>query len=164
MRRALVAGLAIVVTAMAGATVAGCAGEPGLASPGRTGTVRLSVTPTKTPADPRLTRQICAAAMRGAGEVLKVFNEQLAALEQAAARGDQNTMVEAAEVIIEQVTEMATALRVFSQKAVTPRVRSALAKASAKLAEIATESYAGSPTDIRSTLTGLGTSLSKACG
>jgi hypothetical protein len=164
MRRALVAGLAILVTAMAGTAVAGCASEAGLASPGRTGSVRLSVTPTRTPADPRLTRQICAAAVRGTGEVLKMFNEQLATLERAAARGDQSTMVEAAEVIIEQVVEMATALRVFAQKAVTPRVRAALSRASAKLAEIATESYAGSPTDIRTTLTGLGTALTKACG
>jgi hypothetical protein len=162
MRRALMAGFAIVLTVMAG-TTSGCGADPGLASPG-SGTVRLSVPPTKTPADPRLTRQICAAAVRGAGEVLKVFNEQLAALERAAARGDEGTMVEAAEVIIEQVVEMATALRVFAQKAVTPRVKAALNRASAKLAEIATESYTGSPTDIRTTLTGLGASLSKACG
>jgi hypothetical protein len=164
MWRALVAGLAIVVTVLAGTALAGCASEAGLASPGRTGSVRLSVPPTRSPVDPRLTRQICAAAVRGTGEVLKVFNEQLATLERAAARGDQSTMVEAAEVIIEQVVDMATALRVFAQKAVSPRVRAALSRASAKLAEIATESYAGSPTDIRTTLAGLGTSLTKACG
>jgi hypothetical protein len=164
MRRAVLAGLAFVVTVMAGTAVAGCTGEAGLASPGRTGSVRVSVTPTKSPADPRLTRQVCAAAVRATREVLKVFNEQLATLERAAARGDQNTMVEAAEVIIEQVVEMATAMRVFAQKAVTPRVRTALSRASAKLAEIASESYAGSPTDIRTTLAGLGTSLTKACG
>ena len=164
MRRALAAIAATVVVAAAATAVAACATEPGLASSKRTGTVRLSVPPTRAPADPRLTRQICGAAVEAAGDVLEVFNEQLAALERAAARGDQNTMVEAAEVIIDQVTDMSTALRAFAQKAVTPRVRAALSRASAMLAEIASESYAGSPSDIRRTLTGLGTSLTKACG
>jgi hypothetical protein len=163
MRHALAVVVAL-VTIVAGTAVAGCATEPGMAAPNRAGSVRLSVPASKAPADPRLTRQICAAAVRAAGEVLEVFNVQLAALERAAARGDESTMVEAAEVIIEQVTEASAALRVFAQKAVTPRVRLALSRAAATLAEIASASYNGSPTDIRTTLSGLGPALTKACG
>lgn len=163
MRHALAVAVALAMV-VGGAVVAGCATDPGLAAPNRAGTVRLSGPPTKAPADPRLTRQICAAAVRSTGEVLEVFNVQLAALELAAAQGDESTMVESAEVIIEQVTEAAAALRVFAQKAVTPRVRAALSRAAATLAEIASASYTGSPTDIRTTLSGLAPALSKACG
>jgi hypothetical protein len=163
MRHAMAVVVALVAI-VAGTVIAGCATDPGLAASNRTGSVRLSVPPSKAPPDPRLTRQICAAAVRAAGDVLEVFNVQLAALERAAARGDESTMVEAAEMIIEQVTEASAALRVFAQKAVTPRVRMALSRAAATLAEIASASYDGSPTDIRATLTGLGPTLAKACG
>jgi hypothetical protein len=163
MRRTLAVAVAIVVTALAGTAVAGCATNPGLAAP-RAGSVRLTGPATGAPADPRVTRQICSSAVKAAGDVLKVFNEQLATLENAATRGDEHSMVEAAEVIIERVTEMSAALRAFAQKAVTPRVRMALSRASATLAEIASASYTGSPWDIRKTLSGLGSSIAKACG
>jgi hypothetical protein len=159
MRRALAA---VVATAVAAATVAGCAPGPTFGPAGHS--AQLSAVPTPQAADPRLTRQICAAAVKATGTTLEVFNEQLASLERAAARGDQASLVEAAEVIVDQVREMSRVLRSFAQKAVTPRVRAALRRAAATLTEITSESYSGSPSDIRRTLSGLGPALAKACG
>ena len=143
----------------------GVVGQPTVSgsAPAPSGTAGATPTATPAPPDPAVTRQVCADAVRAAGEVVKLFNDQLAVLERAAARGDEATMVAAAEKIMDELTEMATTLRVYAQRSVTPPVRAALSKAAATLSEMASESYPGSPADIKKALTGLGSAFTSAC-
>jgi len=157
MRRALAAAAVTVVT------VTACATGPGVASTLPAGASRVSATATPVPVDPAVNRQVCAAAASAAGKGVRDFNVELAALERAAARGDQHAVVDSAEVILDQLTGLAATLRRLAQRAVSPSVRAALGRASATLGSIASESYAGSPADIRKALVGLAGSFTRAC-
>lgn len=120
--------------------------------------------PTAPPVDPVLTKQICAAAAKATADGTKVFNDQLAALEQAAAKNDQAAMVAAAEAINKQFTDLASALGVLAQQPVSPAVKVVLSDVSTALTEMASLSYTGTTVDIRKKLLDFAAAFGKTCG
>jgi hypothetical protein len=118
---------------------------------------------TTTPADPAVTRELCAKAVKATADGVRVFNTQLAVIEEAAADGDEEAIVSAAKVINVRITGMATTLRAYSRAPVSARVRVRMAQASAALRHLSSEEYAGTPADIRETLTDVRRKLRDAC-
>lgn len=162
MRRVLACAAVATVVFAAGA----CTGDSqaGPSQPTTSASAGLGTTLPPAPGDPGVTRQTCTAAIKVATAGTKVFNDQLAALEKAAAKGDQTAMVAAAEAINKEFLAMASALGALSQKTVSPSVKAALTDASAALSDIASETYTGTMADIKKKLTELGASFTKACG
>jgi hypothetical protein len=115
------------------------------------------------PGDPMITRQVCASATAAAAYGSTAFNDRLATIEQAAAHGDQSTLVEAAEEIQHTLVNLAISLRFLAQKSVSPRVKAALLQGTTVLTEISSEAYAGSTTDTRQRLADLVTNFRRAC-
>jgi hypothetical protein len=121
------------------------------------------VGPSTTPADPAVTRELCAKAVKATAEGVRVFNTQIQLIEKAAADGDEEAIVTAAEVINQRITGMATTLRAYSRAPVSARVRVRLSQASATLRHLSSEEYDGTPADIRETLTDVRRELRAAC-
>jgi hypothetical protein len=121
-------------------------------------------TPQSRPADPAATRGSCLVAAIVLSEGTKLFNEQLVALEKAAAEDDQTGMVAAATVINAKLVDMATTLGTLAKGPVSPRVRGVLAESAIALTEMVSQSYQGSSTDIRTTLVRLRTRVGGVCG
>jgi hypothetical protein len=161
--------LALAAVSAAVFAAAACTGSPAVPSavgqptPGTSASSTTSATTPPPTADPNVTKQVCTDATAAAADGTKVFNEQIGALETAAAKGDQTTMVSSAEVIQKKLVELAASLKTLSQKSVTPAVKTALTDASSALTEIASESYTGSPQDIQKKLTDLAGTFAKAC-
>lgn len=113
--------------------------------------------------DPNLTLQVCTAATVATADGMKVFNDQWARLERAAAKGDPAAMARAAELIQRTFVQLAAGLATLSRKSVSPQVKLALAEASAVLTEIASQTYAGTTADIRRELADLAATFAKVC-
>jgi hypothetical protein len=124
---------------------------------------RTSMAPVAASADPAATNHACAYAIRAAGETTKVLNDQYAALERAAAAGDENGMVSAAEVINSKFVEVARALAALAQPTVNPIVRRALTQAAAALRYISSVAYPGGQVEIKKKLAELSTAFGRAC-
>ena len=73
----------------------------------------------------------------------KVFNDQIAAIEQAAADGDQAAMVAAAETINKQFVSLAAILTQLSERPVTPALATVLTDIATALAQMSSLSYTG---------------------
>lgn len=167
MRRVLA--LAAVTTAVF--AVAACTGDPApLASTAPTVSLSATAAPTVpvpppvTPGDAAVTHQVCVDASAAATEVTTYFSDQIAALEAAAAKGDQTAMVAAATAIQQKFLSLATALGTLAQKPVDSDVKSALADAAAALKEISSEAYTGTTQDTQKRLVDLAATFAKACG
>lgn len=144
--------------------IAECTDDPAQPGPGTQPSTSASAAPTTpSPGNLVVTKRVCTDAVKVATDGTKVFNDQLVALEKAAAKGDQTAMVAAAEAIHKEFTEMTAALGTLSQKSVSPSVKAALSDASAALTEIASETYAGTMADTKKKLTDLAASFTKAC-
>jgi hypothetical protein len=115
------------------------------------------------PGDPILTKQVCAAAALLTGDSANLYTDKLTALEQAAAAGDKTTMVAAAEAIQDRFVQLAAGLGALSHRSVSPKVKAVLIEASAAISEIASQTYAGTTTDIKNKLTDLGNSFARVC-
>jgi hypothetical protein len=153
------------LTAVAAAilAVAGCAPPGATPAPAM---VSVAAAPTPTlppPGDPLVTRQVCTVATAAAADGSKTINDEIAAIELAAAEGDQTAMVSAAEEIQKTFLNLSTSLRFLSQMSVSPAVRAALLQGTVELAEITSVSYAGSTTDIQRSLTDLVAAFRRAC-
>ncbi len=158
--------LALAVAATVVIAIAACTDDPAQPGPSAQPSTSASAgltAPPPSPGDPAVTKQVCTDAVKVATDGTKIFNDQLVALEKAAAKGDQTAMVAAAEAIHKKFTEMAAALGTLSQKSVSPSVKAALTDASAALTEIASETYAGTMADTKKKLTDLALSFTKAC-
>jgi hypothetical protein len=151
-----------------------CSGDPAAAPPPATtagspsGTPSASARPTAaatvTLGDPTATIEACTSATAGAADVTQVFTEQIAAIEAAAAKGDQTAMVAAAGVIQARFVSLSTTLTTLSQKPVDSDVKAALANAAAGLREISSESYPGTTQDTQKRLSDLAAAVALACG
>jgi hypothetical protein len=125
--------------------------------------VRASMAQVGASADPAATNHACAVAIKAAGETTKVLNDQYAALERAAAVGDENAMVSAAEVINSKFVEVARALAALAQPTVNPTVRRVLSQAAATLRYISSEAYPGGQVEIKKKLAELSSAFGRAC-
>jgi hypothetical protein len=115
------------------------------------------------PGDPATTRRVCIQTVALVASGTRFFNNEIAALERAAAKGDQAAMVAAAEAINTRFTQMAAALSSAAQKKVSPALQAVLTKGSALLSEIPSPSYAGATADIAKRLSDLAAALVTAC-
>jgi hypothetical protein len=170
MRRVLA--IAAVTTAVLAASACS-GGDALLASPAVTTTPSLPTSPTATPrptpsvsvtpGDPATTNEACTSATAGAADATKIFTEQLAAIEAAAAKGDQTAMVAAAGVIQTNLVALSTTLAGLSEKPVDTDVKAALTRAAAGLREISSESYAGTTQETQRRLGELAGAVALAC-
>jgi hypothetical protein len=160
-----ITGAIAVATMIAFAALSACSRGPDAVSPMAvpTPSVLSTASPTPSAGDPNLTLQVCTAATLAAADGAKLFNEQWARLEKAAAKDDPAAMVRAAELIQRTFVELAAGLGTLSRKSVSPQVKLALAEGSAVLTEIASQKYSGTTADINRELADLAAGFAKAC-
>src|SRR4051794_33960883 len=101
MRRVLV--LAVAVCALTACSNGGPEAAPTSApsgvSPGVTSSTSGTPAPPAASSDPAVTAQVCTDASKAVGDASTFFTAQMAALEKAAAKGDQDAIVAAATAI-----------------------------------------------------------------
>jgi hypothetical protein len=146
--------------------LAGCQGNP---APSPTGTVDATATastdvsPTAPPVDPAATAQVCGLAVAATRTTTKIFNDQMAAFEQAAATNDEPAMFAAAEAINQQFTTLATTFTQLSQRPIDPALRAVLTDIATALTQMSSLSYTGTTVDIRKKLIDFTDALNHAC-
>ena len=113
--------------------------------------------------DPLLTRQACTAAAISAVDSTRLFHNQMAVIEQAAADDDTAALIAAANLIQRGFVQLAKGLAVLSTKPLSPGVVEAFRAAARSMTEISSNTYAGSTADINTRLTDLTTSVLTAC-
>jgi flagellin-specific chaperone FliS len=164
--------LALVAGAFAGLiVVAGCSPAPAAVDAAPTGSPTGSESPTPTaspaptapPVDPAVTYEVCTQASNATAATTALFNEQIAALEQAAARNDQAGMVTAAEAINKQFQALSAALATMAQRQIGDELKKILTDISEALAEMASLSYTGTTVDIRKKLLDFAAAFTTAC-
>ena len=90
--------------------------RPGLDAPASTDV------PVASGIDPLLTRQACTAAAISAGDSTRLFHNQMAVIEQAAADDDTAALIAAANLIQRSFVQLAKGLAVLSTKPLSPGV------------------------------------------
>lgn len=120
-------------------------------------------TPSPRPGDPAVTRRVCAAAVQAATNGLRIFDEQMAVLERAAARDDEAAVINAATVITKSLRNLAVSFHALSRRSSRVRVQAALRQAATELAIMSSESYVGTSADQRRELAELAGTLEKVC-
>lgn len=169
MRRVLVvaaAGLTLAGTALVGCSNGGTPQATSTPLPSASTTVGGSTSAPSSPAptgDPKVTAQVCEQASKAVVEAGTFFAAQMAALEKAAARGDQDAVVAAATAIQTKITTLGAAVATFAAQAVSPELRAVLVSTAKSLTDIASETYAGTQADIQKKLTELSGTFSKTC-
>jgi hypothetical protein len=163
----------VAVAAATGVTIfvtTACTGDAkpaSTASPSSTASasVRPSASPTGSafPGDPAVMAQTCTKASKILADGTKLFNDQLAVLEKAAAKGDQTGMAAAATAISTEFTAMATELAPLAQASVSSQLRSTLTTAAGALTDLGSSAYSGTTADTKRKLADLSAALSKAC-
>jgi hypothetical protein len=114
--------------------------------------------------DPMLTRQACTAAAISAADSTRLFHNQMAVIERAAADDDTAALIAAANRIQRSFVQLAHGLSMLSTKPLSPEVAQAMRDAARSMTEISSSTYAGSTADINTRLTDLTTSVLTACG
>ena len=99
----------------------------------------------------------------GHASTTKVFNDQIAALEQAPPRNDQAAMVAAAEAINKQFVSLAAILTQLSERPVTPALKTVLTDIATALTQMSSLSYTGTTVDIRKKLLDFAAAFTKTC-
>jgi hypothetical protein len=146
--------------------LAGCQANP---APGPTGTTEATATastdasPTAPPVDPAATAQVCGLAVAATGTTTKIFNDQMAAFEQAAATSDESAMFAAAEAINQQFTTLATTFTQLAQRPIDPALRGVLTDVATALTQMSSLSYTGTTVDIRKKLVDFTDALNHVC-
>jgi hypothetical protein len=115
------------------------------------------------PVDPAVTADVCSLSSAATASTTKIFNDQIAALEQAAARNDQASMVRAAETINRQFENLAATLTQLSERPVTPALRTVLTDIATALTQMYALSYTGTTVDIRKKLLDFAAAFAKTC-
>jgi hypothetical protein len=161
--------LAFAAGAAAVLAATGCSGEPARqVAPAPTVSLTLrpsaGLTLAPSPGDVAATKQVCAYAAAAATDLTKFFNDEIAAIEAAAAKGDQPGMVGAAKIIQDKFVTLSSSLTSLSRRPVDSDVKVALTNAAAALKEITSESYRGSTQDTQTKLSNLAIVFAKACG
>jgi hypothetical protein len=139
---------------------------PDLAGPSDTSaspSASAAASPTPQPPDPAATAEVCGLAAAATETTTTIFNEQIAALEQAAARNDQAAMVVAAEAINEQFMSLGNTFTQLAKRRISPELRVVLTDISTALEEMSALSYTGTTVDIRRKLLDFGTAIGSTC-
>lgn len=162
---ALGAALLVAMFAMACGSETGTPAAAASADPSGSPSESVSLTPTPTepPADPAATAEVCGLAAAAVETTTTIFNEQIAALEQAAARNDQAAMVEAAEAINEQFVSLGTTFTQLAKHRISPELRSVLTEISTALEQMSSLSYTGTTVDIRKKLLDFSSAIGGTC-
>ncbi len=137
--------------------------QPSVSATASGGATPPATTAPPSPGDPAATNKGCASAATIMSTGTKFFNDRITELEKAAAKGDQQGMVAAAEAINKRFTEMGTGLSALARTEVSSGLKTALTKGAAALTEIPSASYGGVTSDIRKRLADIKASLDKAC-
>lgn len=168
MRGWLVSGAALLTIAL---SVTACQRDPrspGLAaspdpSASSSASASASASPTPPPVDPAMTAEVCGLAAAATETTTTIFNEQIAALEQAAAHNDQAAMVLAAEAINQQFVNLGTAFTQLAKRRISPELRDVLIDISTALEEMSSLDYTGTTVDIRRKLVEFSTAIASTC-
>lgn len=134
--------------------------EPG---PSESLTPSATLSPTPPPVDPATTLAVCTEASSATVLTTSIYNEQIASLEQAAARNDQATMIQAAGAINNQFVALADTLTVLSQRAVSQELKSVLADIATALRQMSSLAYTGTIVDIRKKLLDFAAAFQHTC-
>jgi hypothetical protein len=134
--------------------------EPGL-SPSETPSATPS--PTPPPADPAVVLEVCTLASTATAGGTHIFNDQIAALEQAAARNDQVAMVAAAEAINKEFVGLAATLSQLAQRPISPELKTVLTDVAAALTQMSSLAYTGTTVDIRKKLLDFAAAFTRTC-
>lgn len=163
----LALGAALLVSTL---TVA-CGSEPSLpaaaptGSPSETPTASVSVSPSPSapPVDPAATAEVCGLAAAAIETTTTIFNEQIALIEQAAARNDQATMVEAARAINEQFVSLGATFTQLTKRRISEELNTVLTEIAAALEQMSALSYTGTTVDIRKKLLDFSDAVASTC-
>jgi hypothetical protein len=155
--------LALTLTATACTQPVPVADQSPTASTSPATSLSPSPSPTTPPEDPAVTADVCSLASAATSSTTKIFNDQIAALEQAAARNDQATMVRAAETINRQFANLAATLTQLAARAVSPALRTVLTDIATALTQMYALSYTGTTVDIRKKLLDFAAAFTSTC-
>ena len=120
--------------------------------------------PTPTPVDPAATVEVCGLATAATQTTTTIFNEQIAAIEEAAARNDQGAMVTAAEAINQQFVSLGNTFTQLVKRRISPELRVVLTDIATALEQMSSLSYTGTTVDIRKKLLDFTSAIDAACG
>jgi hypothetical protein len=162
-RGGLVVAVATAVAAVLAA--AGChAGVDPTLSSGALPTATTTATATPVPVDPMVTIEVCGLATAATATTTSVFNEQIAAFEQAAARNDQSALVASSKAINDQFDNAAQAFTTLSKRpAASPDLQAVLAQIAQALTQMSSVDYTGTTVDIRKKLVDFQLALDSVC-
>jgi hypothetical protein len=157
------------VAVIAAFGVSACQGALPLATPmtsttpTESATPSMSASPTPPPLDPAVTTDVCNLAAAATASTTHLFNDQIAALEQAAARNDQAAMVAAAAAINKQFLSLAATLTQLAERPVTPALKTVLTDVATALTQMSALAYTGTTVDIRKKLLDFAAAFAKTC-
>jgi len=110
-----------------------------------------------------VTADVCSLSTAATASTTKIFNDQIAALEQAAARNDQATMVRAAETINRQFENLAATFTQLAERPVSAALRTVLTDIATALTQMYALSYTGTTVDIRKKLLDFAAAFANTC-
>jgi hypothetical protein len=122
-----------------------------------------SASPTEPPVDPAATVEVCGLASTASVATTTIFNEQIAALEQAAAQGDQAAMLAAAEAINQKFVDLAETMTRLANRPVAAELRTVLTDIASALTDMSALSYTGTTVDIRKKLLDFAAAITRVC-
>ena len=159
---------ALVLAGLLATVAAGCSPVPAaVEGPLPTGSASaspsLSPSPTAPPVDAAVTLDVCNQVSAASVAVTKVFKDQMAAIEQAAAHNDQASMVTAAETINTQFVTVAAAFRDLAKLAIPPELKTVLTDIATALTQMSSVAYAGTTVDILKKLNDFDLALTPIC-
>jgi hypothetical protein len=109
------------------------------------------------------TAEVCGLAAAATDTTTDIFNEQIAALEQAAASNDKAAMVAAAEAINKQFADLAEVFAQLAERPIAPELQVVLTDIAAALTQMAALSYTGTTVDIRKKLLDFTSAIEHTC-
>jgi hypothetical protein len=154
------------VTVLAAAACQGglpAAGAATTATPSASAGPSSGPSPTPPPVDPLATVEVCGLAAAATATTITIFNEQIAALEQAAARNDQTAMVAAAKAINQQFVSLGEAFAELAERPVEAQLRIVLTDIAIALEQMSSLSYTGTTVDIRKKLVDFTLAIQGTC-
>jgi hypothetical protein len=128
------------------------------------GSPSASPSPTAPPIDPEITREVCTLATAATNGATSIFNDRIAALEQAAAGNDQASMVAAAEAINRQFLQFSANLTQLAAYPISPELKTVLTDIITALNQMSSLSYTGTTVDIRKKLLDFAAAFTRVCG
>jgi hypothetical protein len=138
-------------------------GDPSASPSGSASASPSPTAPTAPPVDPEVTSEVCTLAAAATAGATSIFNDQIGALEQAAARNDQASMVSAAEAINKQFVQLAANLNQLAAYPVSPELKKVLTDIITAVNQMSSLSYTGTTVDIRKKLLDFAAAFTRTC-